>query len=49
MIIPKPTLVATNGIISFFLMPENIYAPHLLYPLLCQWTFKLLPSLGYCI
>ena len=25
-----------------------IYAPRLLYPFLCRWTFKLLPCLGYC-
>ena len=22
--------------------------PHLLYPLLCQWTFRLIPCPGYC-
>ena len=26
-----------------------IYVPHCLYPFLCQWTFRLLPCLGYCI
>ena len=25
-----------------------IYAPHLLYPFICQWIFRLLPCLGYC-
>ena len=25
-----------------------IYVPHLLYPFLCWWTFKLLPCPGYC-
>ena len=25
-----------------------IYVPHLLYPFLCWWTFRLLPCLGYC-
>ena len=25
-----------------------IYVPHFLYPFLCQWTFRLLPSLGSC-
>ena len=25
-----------------------IYVPHLLYPFICQWTFRLLPCLGYC-
>ena len=24
-----------------------MYVPHL-YPFICQWTFKLLPCLGYC-
>ena len=24
------------------------YILHLLYPFLCWWTFRLLPSLGYC-
>ena len=25
-----------------------MYVPHLLYPFLCPWTFRLLPCLGYC-
>ena len=25
-----------------------IYVPHLLYPLLCWWTFTWFPCLGYC-
>ena len=25
-----------------------IYVPHLLYPFVCQWTFRLFPCLGYC-
>ena len=29
-------------------IPLCIYIPHLLYPFLCQWTFRLLPCLGYC-
>ena len=28
-------------------IPSCIYVPHL-YPLLCQWTFRLLPCLGCC-
>ena len=42
--------VAASGIISFFLWltVHCIYVPHLLYPFLCQWTFMLLPCLGYC-
>ena len=31
--------VAANGIISFI---------SLLYPFICQWTFRLLPGLDYC-
>ena len=25
-----------------------VYIPHVLYPLLCRWTFRLFPCLGYC-
>ena len=25
-----------------------IYVPHLLYPFICWWTFRLLPCPGYC-
>ena len=25
-----------------------IYVPHLLYPFICWWTFRLFPCLGYC-
>ena len=36
---------------SFHLKCENIskflYVAHLLDPLLCQWTFRLFPCLGY--
>ena len=43
--------IAANGIISFFSLPNSIslgiYTPHL-YPFFCQWTFRLLPCLGYC-
>ena len=41
--------VAENGIILFFLWLSNIslYAPHVLYPFICQWTFKLLSFPGY--
>ena len=27
---------------------HGIYVPYPLYPLLCQWTFRLLPCPGYC-
>ena len=45
--------VATYGLSSLFLMAEQysivyMYVPHLLYPFLCQWTFRLLPCLGCC-
>ena len=40
--------VPARGIISCFLWLRNIYGPHLLYPVLCWWTFRLLPCLGYC-
>ena len=29
-------------------IPLYIYVPHLLYPFICQWTFRYLPCLGYC-
>ena len=51
MTISRSFHVAANGIISFFLWLSNIlciYVPHLLYPFLCWWTFRLLPCLGYC-
>ena len=25
-----------------------LYIPHLLYPFICRWTFRLFPCLGYC-
>ena len=25
-----------------------MYVPHLIYPFICLWTFRLLPCLGYC-
>ena len=43
--------LAANGIISFFIYDwvifHCIYVPHLLYPSISQWTFRLLPCLGY--
>ena len=42
-------MFAANGIISFFLwlsnIPLYIYIPHLLYPFICWWTFRLLSCL----
>ena len=51
MIISKSIHVAANGINPFFLWLRNIPVVsiyHLFYPFLCQWTFRLLPRLGYC-
>ena len=51
MIISRPIHVAANGIISFFygwVVFHCIYVPHLLYPFICWWTFRLLPCLGCC-
>ena len=51
---------AANGKISFFLWINSIpwslcvcvcvcvYTPHLPYLLICWWTLRLLPHLGYC-
>ena len=38
------TFTLFNGWVIF----HCIYVPHLLYPFLCWWTFRLLPCLGYC-
>ena len=50
MIISSYFHFAANGIISFFLwlsnIPLSLYVPYLIYTLLCQWTFRLLPCLG---
>ena len=51
MTISRSIHVATKGIISFFNgweISHCIYVPHVLYPFLCQWTFRLLPCLSYC-
>ena len=50
MTVSRSIHVAANGIISFFLMAEYysiVYVPHLLYPFICQRTFRLPPRLGY--
>ena len=57
MIISRYIQDAANGIISFFYVTEfyyTVYAyifymPHILYPFLCWWTFRLHPCLSYCI
>ena len=50
-IISRSIHVVANGIISFFsnvwVIFHCIYMPRLLYPFICQWTFRLLPCLGY--
>ena len=51
MIISKSIHVVANVILSFLWL-SNIslcMCTHLLYPLRCRWTLKLLPCLGYCI
>ena len=53
MIISRSIHIAANGIISFFfygwVVFHCIYVPHLLYPFISWWKFRLLPCLGYCI
>ena len=46
-----PTLLQMAWLRSFFhgwVVFHRIYGPHLLYPLLCWWTFRLLACLDYC-
>ena len=33
---------------SFLFMANSPYVPQLLYPVICQWTSRLLPCSGYC-
>ena len=50
MIISRSILVATNGIFILFcdwVIFHCISVPHLLYSVLCQWTFMFLSCLGY--
>ena len=51
MMISSSIHVATNGIISFFFYGwvtfHCPYVPHLLYPSICRWTFRLFPCSGY--
>ena len=53
MLICSCSHVAANDIISFILwlssiyVPHCMYLPHLLYPFLSQWTFRLIPCLGF--
>ena len=39
-----PYLILFNGWVIF----HCIHVPHLLYPFLCQWTFRLFPCRSYC-
>ena len=45
--------VAAHGRLSFFFIAKVIFhcvhVPHLLDPLLCWWTVRWLPCLGYCM
>ena len=52
-IISRSIHLAANDIISLFEWLSSspfvcVCTPHLLYSLICQWTFMLLPCLGYC-
>ena len=40
----RPNFITFYGWVIF----HCIYIPHLLYPFLCWWTFRLLPRPGYC-
>ena len=51
MIISRFIHVSSKGIFSYFFYDGVIYVAcisHLLYPCIWQWTFKLVPCLGYC-
>ena len=52
MIISSSIHVAANGIISFlfcgWVVLHCTYVPHLIYPFICRWTFRLFPCLSYC-
>ena len=43
-------VVAQAGFPSFYgwIIVHCMYRPHLLYPFISQWTFRLCPCLGYC-
>ena len=46
---PSMSLQMTNFITFYgWLIFHCIYVPHLLYPFVCRWTFRLLPWPGYC-
>ena len=40
----KPYFLLFNGWVIF----HSVYIPHLLFPFLCWWAFRLLPCLSYC-
>ena len=42
--------LTTNNFVSFYgwVIFHCIYVPHLLYPFICRWTFRLVPCPGYC-
>ena len=49
MTVSRSVHVATNFIPFYaWVIFHCIYVPHLLYPFLCWWTFRLLPWPGYC-
>ena len=45
---PSTSLQMTQFHSFLWLIFHCIYVPHLLYPFLCRWTFRLLPWPGYC-
>ena len=43
------TRTDSNSLLLSWVIPCCIYVPHLLYPVICQWTDgRLLPCAGYC-
>ena len=45
---PPTSLEITQFLFYGWVIFHCIYVPHLLYPFICWWTFKLLPCPGYC-
>ena len=45
---PSTSLQMTQFRSFLWLIFHCIYVPHLLYPFVCRWTFRLLPCPGYC-
>ena len=45
---PSMSLQMTQFCSFLWLILHCIYVPHLLYPIICWWAFRLLPWPGYC-